>query len=358
MKQPSVLILIRHGKNIDDDQLPNLELPLSEEGVRQALWARNVISRTYSHIDAVFSSTSRRTIQTARVICAERFGYEIVNSEQLLEAGYGTSYETDDEAKQRAERALARIFERCDDKIVMLIAHGRLIAMMEEKINKTAIKRKIENCAITIYSGQKTNGGFLYKDSAEPYENLLKRTALGVNIYFARHGESTSNRDGILAGGTDFPLTENGREQANALANALCKLGVDFRKIYSSPLSRALDTAKAIAKRCGIVTTEEFVELAGCGGGSLEGRPYADWYAIPTKDLWKYGVESFDDQILRIRTIVELLVNSHRNGENVIVTSHSSVYQVFYAIVTNIEDEEATYEIPKPRPGNYCILTL
>ncbi|MBU2889612.1 histidine phosphatase family protein [Celeribacter halophilus] len=56
-----------------------------------------------------------------------------------------------------------------------------------------------------------------------------------------RHGETTANADGIIAGRTDVPLTERGRQQARELSRR------DWPEpivLYASPMSRAQDTCK------------------------------------------------------------------------------------------------------------------
>jgi alpha-ribazole phosphatase len=68
-----------------------------------------------------------------------------------------------------------------------------------------------------------------------------------TTFYFVRHGESEANRDRRFSGRLDSPLTDRGRQQAAALADALD--GVPFDRIIATPLSRSLDTALAIAGR-------------------------------------------------------------------------------------------------------------
>ena len=82
-----------------------------------------------------------------------------------------------------------------------------------------------------------------------------------MRLILARHGETASNRDGLGLGLQDVPLTEKGRHQAEALAEALA--GVKIDAVYSSPLRRALDTAQAIASRHGleVVVDEGLTEM-------------------------------------------------------------------------------------------------
>ena len=59
-----------------------------------------------------------------------------------------------------------------------------------------------------------------------------------------RHGETTYNVEKRFATTTDVPLTEQGRSDAAAAAASLA--GVRIDAVYSSPMSRARDTAELI----------------------------------------------------------------------------------------------------------------
>ena len=82
-----------------------------------------------------------------------------------------------------------------------------------------------------------------------------------------RHGESTWNSEGRFQGGLDAPLSARGRAQATALATGLA--ATPFDGLYTSPLSRARETAAAWA-RLGLepVALDELREI---GLGNWEG---------------------------------------------------------------------------------------
>ena len=67
-----------------------------------------------------------------------------------------------------------------------------------------------------------------------------------MRLILARHGETESNRERRALGRQDVPLNETGRLQAQALAR--CLEPAPLAAVYSSPLCRALDTARAIAE--------------------------------------------------------------------------------------------------------------
>ena len=66
-------------------------------------------------------------------------------------------------------------------------------------------------------------------------------------LYCVRHGESTHNAEGRIQGQADIPLSDFGRRQSEAVAEALAALAIDA--VYASPLRRALETAEIIARR-------------------------------------------------------------------------------------------------------------
>jgi len=66
-----------------------------------------------------------------------------------------------------------------------------------------------------------------------------------MDIYLIRHGESTGNGRHCFMGWSDHPLTELGREQAEAAARRLSALGP--MPVLCSDLLRARQTAEIIA---------------------------------------------------------------------------------------------------------------
>jgi broad specificity phosphatase PhoE len=78
-------------------------------------------------------------------------------------------------------------------------------------------------------------------------------------IYLARHGETAWSLSGQHTGLTDLPLTERGERNARRLGERLH--GMNFAKVFTSPLQRA-------ARTC---------ELAGFGAGAEVDRDLLEW---------------------------------------------------------------------------------
>ena len=72
-----------------------------------------------------------------------------------------------------------------------------------------------------------------------------------VIVVLVRHGRSTSNVAGTLAGRTPgVELDEQGREQADTLARRLREISID--RLVSSPLQRCRQTLAPLAEESGL----------------------------------------------------------------------------------------------------------
>jgi probable phosphomutase (TIGR03848 family) len=89
-----------------------------------------------------------------------------------------------------------------------------------------------------------------------------------------RHGHSSANGEGILAGRLPgIHLTEAGREQAARLAARFAE--VPLARIVTSPLERCVETATPIAAAVGLEVTVD-ADLLECAYGAWTGRPLAE----------------------------------------------------------------------------------
>ncbi|HUQ44912.1 MAG TPA: histidine phosphatase family protein [Candidatus Limnocylindria bacterium] len=80
----------------------------------------------------------------------------------------------------------------------------------------------------------------------------------GPHLWLVRHGETEWAALGRHTGRTDIPLTDLGRVQASAVARRLA--GHSFALVLSSPLSRALDTARLAGFGDVVETTDDLLE--------------------------------------------------------------------------------------------------
>jgi len=74
-----------------------------------------------------------------------------------------------------------------------------------------------------------------------------------VRLILARHGETAWNREGRNQGRSTTGLNAEGLRQARNLAQSLRKIPI--RAVYSSPLSRAMQTAQAVGQTLSLPVT-------------------------------------------------------------------------------------------------------
>ena len=106
-----------------------------------------------------------------------------------------------------------------------------------------------------------------------------------MELYIVRHGETVWNKEGRLQGNTDIALSEAGRELAKVTGEALKDTIID--KIYSSPLSRAYETACLIRgdRDIEIIKDERLREVCF---GDLEGQIISEMKADPTSHFQNF----------------------------------------------------------------------
>lgn len=164
------------------------------------------------------------------------------------------------------------------------------------------------------------------------------------HLYFIRHGLSEMNKAGIWSGAqSQSPLTKEGHLQAIEAGLAAKNLGINY--IISSPLSRAHETAKIIAREIGYPETK--IELNSLlierDLGPLEGQPWD-----PDLNLDDIAdVETADTIARRARLTFEHLQSL--DAESILVVSHGSFGRAFRHIVhpdIPFEVTEVGYRFP------------
>jgi broad specificity phosphatase PhoE len=155
-------------------------------------------------------------------------------------------------------------------------------------------------------------------------------------ITLVRHGITAWNVTGQFQGHTDTPLSDEGRAQAQALAKHLKKAKVDL--IYSSPLSRALETAHTVFPNRDILQDARLKEL---NFGDFESftqlenqkhEQWAWWFADPFKREAPNG-ESYEALRLRAVTWMESLPDDI----HAIAFTHSGTIQMLISYIMGVE---------------------
>jgi probable phosphomutase (TIGR03848 family) len=105
-----------------------------------------------------------------------------------------------------------------------------------------------------------------------------------ATVILVRHGRTTANATGILAGRTPgVDLDDTGRDQADRAGDRLA--AVPLAAVVSSPLQRCWETAQRILERQQSTPPQPVdPDLTECDYGVWQGRPLSE---LATEDLWK-----------------------------------------------------------------------
>ena len=185
-------------------------------------------------------------------------------------------------------------------------------------------------------------------------------------IFIIRHGESVGNLLKICLGHTDLGLTDRGREQAAATANAL--KDVNFDAFYSSDLIRAIETARP------------HVVLRGLDTGSIIGTAglrelyFGDWENGAVEDLkrnygdmftvgWRqnFGTftppngESVVDCAERMEKTLKILAKRHPGG-NILVVTHAASIRALWGKISGLEPSLWCDEVQFPSNASYSTI--
>ncbi len=170
---------------------------------------------------------------------------------------------------------------------------------------------------------------------------------MSKELFFVRHGESIVNRTQTISNRVSdhTPLTEVGRQQAQELLARI--KGRKISSIYSSPLTRARETAEIIADGFGLeVEISDALREPDCG--EIEGRSDAEAWKMHSdqEEAWirgdidyhLRGGESLRDVRDRfVPFIEEVLSNQREDTGNMIFVSHGSILvNTLPYILTNI----------------------
>jgi broad specificity phosphatase PhoE len=162
-----------------------------------------------------------------------------------------------------------------------------------------------------------------------------------TTILIARHGQSDWNQEKRWQGHADRPLTERGREQAQALADRLAHIELDA--VYSSDLKRARDTAAVVAESQGL-ELRQLHGLREVDVGSWSGltrdeaeerfpEGFAQWHdGYPG---WKDG-ETYAAMTDRVLRAVDEIAAEHKGGR-VLVVSHGGPIRAMHAAALGLD---------------------
>lgn len=144
-----------------------------------------------------------------------------------------------------------------------------------------------------------------------------------MRVFFVRHGQSVANLKKIYAGQTDVPLTEQGRKEAEAIAPILAS--IKFDRVYSSDLSRAIDTQKLALPGIEADATSPWIREYDVG--NIAGQPTGTAKTLTPeggRDYTPFGGETTEMVIARLKKFLETYLENDP-CENAAVFTHNGI---------------------------------
>lgn len=186
--------------------------------------------------------------------------------------------------------------------------------------------------------------------------------AAKTTFLLIRHGETNWNAEKRWQGQADIPLNKKGRTQAKRVAKKLFDEHPDLAAIYSSDLSRALDTSKETARLFNLPVVARS-DLREYTVGVAEGLLYQEvidrfgsWETLSQKypdkrERWKHsqvpGQETIYQTTERLKKALCAIAAKHPD-KKVAIFTHGGCLKT---IVADLEDLESIDEVPTPNCG-------
>lgn len=164
-----------------------------------------------------------------------------------------------------------------------------------------------------------------------------------TKLILVRHGQSKANEGGYLVGKTEAPLSTLGEKQAEAVCEYILK-SYNVDAVYSSPLSRAVNTVKGVADALNLPIIKE-EKLTEFDFGEWEGltleeiknnhdNGYSRWASDPGCFTPPGGEAMAHLQARVVEGIKEIC--KKEDGKTVVIGAHSSVIRAFQCYIQGL----------------------
>jgi 2,3-bisphosphoglycerate-dependent phosphoglycerate mutase len=164
---------------------------------------------------------------------------------------------------------------------------------------------------------------------------------------FMRHGQADNNVNRILVGRhLESHLTEKGKLQVKDTAKLLKNMSIS--KIYSSPVTRAIETTEIVGEELGLdyeiddrLYEIDLGKLAGTYYDEVlnkYGNLFLSFYMGDDSVLSNHGVESFTAVKSRIRDLLDQIMARH-NNHNVLLVTHLDPIKAAISYILDLKPE-------------------
>ena len=157
-----------------------------------------------------------------------------------------------------------------------------------------------------------------------------------MRLIFVRHAESEANAESRWQGQWDNGLSDAGRDQAQRLYERFRDEGLQPTHVYSSPLGRAAETARIVARDWSL-EIDYLDDLKETDIGVFEGLTWDEVnerYPNASTEVveagrWELveGAETLKERRVRARRLIDTVIGRHDNGAVVVLVSHGGILQ-------------------------------
>lgn len=154
-----------------------------------------------------------------------------------------------------------------------------------------------------------------------------------MRILLIRHGQSEANVLNVHEGQADFCLTARGHEQSNAMSEYIRET-YNVSRIYHSPLTRAVETARHLADATGAPLVEE-QNLMEFDNGLIAGMPFAEADERYPKQKVPVHASVYEQETrlafrYRAEFVLSKLLSESEPGDTVAVVTHGGMIEELY----------------------------
>jgi broad specificity phosphatase PhoE len=164
-----------------------------------------------------------------------------------------------------------------------------------------------------------------------------------TRVFLIRHGQPEQHCGKIILGQYDTPLSEPGKDEAGSAAEKLMSEDARVKRIYSSDLKRAMQTAEIIAEKLGDVPIIPVIPFREMSMGLWDGEliediktKFPEEYAKRGEDIRNYkipGGENFFDLDSRVmrefrRILSEEFPDVKEDPGDLVIVAHVGVISV------------------------------
>lgn len=178
-----------------------------------------------------------------------------------------------------------------------------------------------------------------------------------MKLYITRHSKTIWNQEMRLQGWQDSKLTSQGINDALELKKELATIHID--KVYTSPLSRALETTKILFEEYEIddrIKEMNFGDFEGKEIAKIKNTTeYINLWQHPQDDVKLPNGETYLEVKTRLNDFLDDIYKKHSN-ESVFITIHGMLYVILMSIILELPTNRI-YEINSSIVQG-CSLTL